>query len=371
MGPAETLRRSATALVILLLATATGARAGEVELRISGERLLPESLLKAIDVRWAGAESVFLAVLPTGGVEYSLDPVNRDYRLATPAGFGEGGIGLTGRVAASEDYLAVASGMFLLGWKTRGGEVRLDGRKSFEGIEDIDVFENRLATLGIRRGEDGRMAPDGAIAWVGSLDAGLADLKPVLFSTAGPGARPMDHCATFEIGAVRFQRDGTLVVVPGAEPGVFLYDPAGKLLHTWETEPLGLDVRCGFDDDQLQLLAANFLARWSWLNQFRTVEDVLPLAQGPGLVIRQVTDSGTRWDLTILRRNEPALTMPLPVTTPSTTAHLRGDVRGEKVLLLLYDSASSLRPGPKQDAAVPTRLIFGDLTSGESKLPVP
>ena len=345
-------------LLVWLLMAPRAAQAAGPELGLSAERQLPEALDLARDVRWAGAESVFLAVLETGGVELPLDPSRQDYRQVTAAGHGEDEIRLTYHIAASADYVAVSAGLFELGWKALGGEPGLDGKAFSESIEDLDVAGTRLAFLGLRRAENREMAPGGGIAWLGSLDLELADLEPVLFSTAGPGARPMDSCGLFEIGAVRFLPDGTLVVVPGAEPGVFLYDRGGKLIHTWETEPLGLDLRCDFDDAQRDLMSANYLAQWLWLNQFRTVEDVLPLPHGPGLVIRTATDAGTRWDLTILRRNRPAVTTALPITSPSTTAHLRGDVRGDRLVFLLYDSALLLRPGPKRAAAVKPHLFI-------------
>ncbi len=341
-------------------------QAARVVFQNSAERDVPPRLDQAPDVRWAGTNSVYLAVMGVGGVELTLDPAVDHWTQITPDGHGSREVWQTSRIGLSQDYVAVAAGIFTLGWKERqekesGKDTTLDGLEIFEMIEDLDVTQNRLAVLGTRRGADRQISSDGAIAWVGAMNSGLSDLTPVLFSTAGSGARPVDSCGGFEIGAVRFLPNGQLVVVPGAEPGVFLYDQAGKLLWTWETDPLGLDIRCDFDDDQRALLSANPLARWSWLQQFLTVDDIVPLADGPGLLIRRATQTGTRWHLTQLRRDQPAITLDLPITAASSTARLRVDLRGEDAVFLVFDHARFLPPGPKKDHADRVRLIHGKL----------
>lgn len=360
----ELPRQVRGAVLLLALAGAATLEGAEPGLRLVSETVLPAHLERARDVRWASSESVYLAVSLTGTVELALDPVGNDVKQVIPDGHGPEAIWLTSRLGASDAYLAAAAPVFLVGWKSRS-TAGLQGREVFEDIEDIDVAANRLVVLGFRRDEKGRIASDGAIAWMGSLDLGLTDLKAVAFSQAGVGARPMDSCANFEIGAVRFLPDGTFVVLPGAESGVFLFDSEGRLLHTWETTALGLDRLCDFDDPQRDLFSRNPLARWAWINQFRTVDEVLPLPEGPGLVIRKVAAAGTGWELTLLRRTGSARTSELPISSPSSNAHLRADIRGQRVAFLIYDEASSFEEGPKKEAAKLPRLIVGELSAGE------
>ena len=83
------------------------------------------------------------------------------------------------------------------------------------------------------------------------------------------------------------------------------------------------------------------------------VDDVLPLPSGPGLLLRRVENGITKWDLVALRYDggKPSRT-PLPVTMPSPRSHARGDVRGDRILLLMFDDAL-----PQQKAAQPPQLV--------------
>jgi hypothetical protein len=103
---------------------------------------------------------------------------------------------------------------------------------------------SRFALVGSRRDAQGKFSPDGAIAWIGSLDKDLADLKPLLFDAGGPGAPSMSACCSFSLGVTRFLADGSLVVVPGVQPGIYHFDAQGKLLQTVDTVALGINTDC-------------------------------------------------------------------------------------------------------------------------------
>ena len=61
----------------------------------------------------------------------------------------------------------------------------------------------------------------------------------VAVSRAREGAEPLDRCHFLNTGSVRFLRDGTLLVVPAVEQGMYLYERSGKLLKTWDMQPIG------------------------------------------------------------------------------------------------------------------------------------
>jgi len=113
--------------------------------------------------------------------------------------------------------------------------------------------------LGGRKDAKGRYSHDGAIAWLGGLSEGAAGLKPIYFSVAGRGAQPMAECAVLELGAVRFLSDGSFLVVPGVEPGIYWYDAAGDLVRTWESEALGLGGLCSAAGPPARLRFASIL----------------------------------------------------------------------------------------------------------------
>lgn len=303
-------------------------------LRILSDRELPPALLNAVDVRWASDSSVLLSLTKSGTVEMSLEPLAGRVEKVIPGAQEPGGFWGCSRLGVSEEYLAVAGPAFSLTWRKRTDPLRKE--IAFDGIEDIDVGGRRLAVLGARRDDKGDFAPDGAIAWLGSLEKDLTDLRPILRDQRGEGAPNLNACGNFELGAIRFLQDGTLLVVPGVQAGAYLYDAGGRLVRTWDTVALGLDNDCpGLQPEQAQQLR-HPASRVVWLNQRQTLEDILPLAQGPALLIRSVSDNRPTWKVKVLSQNGPgAKTYAVPVPPVNELSHLRGDVRNGKILLLM------------------------------------
>lgn len=323
----------------LILAAGLAFAASKSGTKVLSDRPLPAALGMVSDLRWASADSLYLTAGRSGALRLRFEPDWGAAELVVPAGKS---LWAAARVGASSRYLAVGAPAHTVAWrKLPAGELQA---VPLDTVVDLDVFEDRLVVLGARKDEHGRFAPDGAIAWIGSLDGKLADLKPVLYSVAGPGARPMDACGAFEMGAVRFLGDGSFLVVPGVEPGIFLYDRTGRLLKTWEAREVGLDAGCGLSDEQMKLLSASLEPRSAWINQRRVLDDVIPLPQGAGLLVRQVAGGRTGWHLKILRRAGQASSQALPFTAPSPHWHLRADVRGKRIVYLLKEYAVSSPP---------------------------
>lgn len=305
-----------------------------------------------MDVRWASANSVYLALTKSGTVEASLDPLGGHIEELIPGATKPGGFWGSSRVGASPEYLAVAGPAFSLAWRKLAAPLRKE--IAFDVIEDIDVGAGKAAVLGARRDDKGRFAPDGAIGWLGSLDQDLTDLKPILFDQRGKGAPNLNACGNFELGAVRFLPDQTLLIVPGVQAGALLYDFQGRLVRTWDTASLGLDNDCpGLSEAQARALAFPD-ARVRWLNQRRTLEDIVPLPQGPGLLVRSVVQGRPSWVLEVLDRNGSGhQAYAVPVSPVSDLSHLRGDFRNGKLLLLMttFDSSFMKNVGGRLVAA--------------------
>lgn len=320
--------------MILLLAGSGLAASPPPALRILSDRELPPQLLKAVDVRWASERSVYLTLTKWGTVEAVLDPLGSKIKEVVPGAAKPDGFWGSSHVGASPEYLVVAGPAFALTWRKAADPLRRE--IAFDGIEDIDVSGRRLAVLGVRRDDKGRFAPEGAIAWLGSLDKGLTDLRPILFDSRGAGAPSLSACANFELGAVRFLQDGTLLVVPGSQAGAHLYDAQGRLIRTWDTVSLGLDNDCpSLQPEQVQQLRHPG-PRVTWLNQRRTLEDILPLPEGPGLLVRSVSQGRPSWQLKVLSRDGSGVkTYAVPASPVNDLSHLRGDVRNGKILLLM------------------------------------
>ncbi len=329
-------------------------------IKILSDVPLPPSCRFAADVRWAGDRKIYLGLGPAGTVAANVEPAGSEPQELIPGQNKPGGLWLSHHVAASEQYVVAAGPALSLSWRHLGTAER--EQFAFEAIQGIDVRDNRLAIVGTKRDEQGRYAPDGAIAWIGSLDKRLADLQPILYDTAGPGAARMNNCSLSLAGGVRFLADGSLVVVTGVQPDIQLYDGQGKLLKTWDTERLGIDTDCAsLSNEQAARLIGSSRDRLAWINQRRTVESVLPLGNDIGVVVRSVQKEHTHWDLKLLRRDGSVATYSLPIEGSTDSFFLQGDARAGKLAFVLRKAvvtgAATIHP-------LPPHLILAEAPKG-------
>ncbi len=301
---------------------------------------LAAPLAGAVDLRIGSEETVYLAS-PREGVFRSAfegGELGAAARVIAP-GRGADQVWLTSRLARSERYAAIAADLFravVLGADYSGSARAID----LEAFEDLDLHGAQLAFTGLARGDRGAsMSPDGAVAWVANLADSKLEPRAVAWAFSGAGASAFSNCMAFSISAIRFLADGRLLFVPGAEPGAFLLDPEQgyRTVASWDTRALGIGPDCAISDEKAQLLARDPLVRWDWLNRFETVEEILPLAAGPVLVTRRVTSRGTEFRAVRLLAGGATESEPLPVSSSSRFAHLRGDVRGGEALLVTYE----------------------------------
>lgn len=348
--------RSAALLVVILpplfLDTAEAAGpAAPPALHIISDRPLPQALHEASDIRWASDTSVYLSLYREGAVEASVDLDHPRVVKVIPGMREVGGTFCSG-LAASPEYL-VTHGPLWITWRSVSEPTRKE--EAFDSIHDLDVFQDRLLVVAARRDDKGRFAPEGALAWLGSLRKGLSDLRPVAYDASGPGGKTLGACSTFQMGGARFLADGSFLVVPGVQPGIHLYSAEGKLLRTWDSGPIGLDADCAsLTEQQIRRFATQFVPRVEWLNQRRTLDEILPLPQGPGLVVRSVSEGKARWSLKILRQDGTVPTYTIPVSGQSEFAHLKGDVRGRKIVFVM---SASEKDGMKSDVS---RLVLAE-----------
>lgn len=326
-------------------------------IRVLSDVALPSALEWASSVRWASDKSVYLGVGITGTFEVSIDPEGPPPKEMIPGMAKLGGFRASKHIAASSQYLAAAGPALSVTWRRLADPAREE--EPFDFIQGIDIQVNRLAILGGRRDEKGGYGTDGAIAWIGTLDKKLTDLRPVLYDIAGSGTPNMGRCGSLPVGVVRFLPEGSLVVVPGVQAGVNLYDGGGKLIRTWDTPALGIDAVCsGLTDDVLaHRIMGPAASRNIWLNQWRTVDSLLPLPGGPGLVVRRAENGHTRWDLKVLKLDGTAQSFALPFEGSSEFFHLKGDVRDGKIVFVLYETVFN---GGEKTRPTPPRLIVGE-----------
>ncbi|HET9227973.1 MAG TPA: hypothetical protein VFR31_14960 [Thermoanaerobaculia bacterium] len=322
------------------------------------------------DVRWASDNSVFLSRALHGVVEIELSealakrsqPIP-DARVLRPS---LKQVPKFEQLAVSTRYLATASKSYNLTWRSlqrpANGAVRFE-HAVVGNIDDIDLLDDRVLFLGtpMLRTFDpkSRYENKGGIAWLGVLSPGLKDLKPVLFDLSGPALEHHWACSTIGLGAVRFFRDGSFVVVPGYQPGAHLFDPTGKLVRSWTGNETGLTTGCsgmGMDDGiQLRSTLEGIL---SWLNERRVLDDVIPLPEGPGLLVRYLGKDGKlHWELRVLHEPGGVEIYALPLESRTLSTRLHADVRGRRVVFLL----ASERYLDKNSSALGGELVIAEV----------
>ncbi len=306
-------------------------------LRIIWDQELLSIRSLAVDIRWASDRTIYVAWL-NGVRELALDGLFTRLRELVPNPSPHGPFGFD-MLATSPEHV-VASSIFRT-MAVRSNPTTRDGHVLLTWIpmgiiEGIDVSGGRLAILGNPEWE---RSPEGAIAWLGPVtDHPGKDLRPILIDAGGARSPQLVACSDLQLGGVRFLGDGSIFVVPGSQAGAHLYSPAGHLTRTWDTAGLGLDadIGCAGVDavQQHQSMAISPPARAAFLNSHSVLDAILPLPQGPGLVIRRVAGGKVTWVLKVLRSNGTTESYQIPITGELPYDRLRGDVRGNRIVLL-------------------------------------
>jgi hypothetical protein len=353
--------RAAFLLVALLGSFGALAQASPQALRLLDRIPLPQAQSVATDIRWASDNSVYVSWDRDGIAEVGLDGIKR--HALVPNLKSLGGISHYRHLAVSPSDLVIASQLWTVAWRPL--EAKANGKIVFQEreiaiTEDLDVSGDRVAFLGLAEQERGKreIAPDGAVAWTGSLSNHLKDLKPILYDLGGAGAPNFLYCRSHPIGAVRFLADGSLVIAPGFQNGIHLFDAAGHKIRSWDNEQVGIDTQADCpkikngEEEQKRFVSPS---GWQdWLNGHHVVDEILPLPQGPGLLVRSWgEDHQAHWTLKILRP-DGIRTYAVPIVGSRPADRLHGDVRNGRIVLLL----SSGMPWSLEPSDLSAELLF-------------
>lgn len=321
-----------------------------VRFRVASDVELPAQLRSARDIRWYGDSSVVLAAGRRGLFEFV--PATGTTEVLVP-GNGPGSFFFAARVASSDGRLLVASLFRSFAVKTSQGVTQ---PFPFESIIDVDIAGDRIAIIGATRASSGEWNPGGGVVWLGRLepDGTVTGLRPLIVSEERGDRDPVNRCHYLELGALRFLPDGSLLVAPGLLPGVFLYGPDGRLIRTWETEGLGFVDRCRLSDTEYLSYVKEPLPRFEWINAHTVIDDVLVLPSGPALVLRAKGGHETRWSLLHLLPDGKTRAEPLPLSSRSAFAHIRGDVRGKTIAFVVAELGLS----PDAPPPAPPRVVL-------------
>ncbi len=241
---------------------------------------LPADLSAAADVRWRDVGG-FLIGLRRNGV-YSWQPGNEAPELvATLAGQP------FSRASRYGDHSRIGSGggdadSLIFGGDLFGVWRLADGRATalkanVEIVGDLDQQGEWAVAVGLARrpdpGQERHDVWEPHIAWM--LDA-AGDVKGLL--PTRDGGKALDACFPVEPSVSRFVGDGLVLVVPGAEPGAYLYDANRALQAVVDLEALDIgDLACG-DQERDRLDQED--SRAAWLGQHRFIDEVVANDRG-------------------------------------------------------------------------------------------
>jgi hypothetical protein len=338
----------AWAILALALGSARAAEPGSAQsthgtLHILWQQELPPYPSgPAMDVRWAEEATILVAWAKEGVSEVALDGKFSPVRWLIPdpehhfRGFE--------LLAASKEFVAASSAFNAMAYRPRArqssGLVAIT-KVSVGIVEALDLSGHQLAVLGNPAKQP---SPKGVVAWLGPIsEHPERDLLPLPLRDVGAvnpdswDQRTLANCSTLRLGAVRFLPDGSLMVVPGFQAGAQLFSSGGRPLRSWDTAAFGLDAPAdcaAMSPAQKSALGTSIPERFAFLNRHRVLEDILPLQEGPGLLIRWVADGKVHWQLTVLQSGTRVLTYTVPFTGELPYDRLRGDVQGSRVVLL-------------------------------------
>jgi hypothetical protein len=151
------------------------------------------------------------------------------------------------------------------------------------------------------------------------------------------------------------------LAVSGFQAGGYLYSSDGRLLRTWTSAELGIDTSCaGIEPEQSRCFYDEPAQRRAWYKQHRVLDEILPLPEGPGLLVRFIGQDGKpRWTLRQIRSDGIA-TYEVPLVGSGPFERLHGDVRqGKIVLLRTLDDVSN-----SEEQNQPNEILVAELTAG-------
>ena len=338
---------------------------------------LPETLALTADLRWLDEGRLLLGV--EGGGVYLWRIGDQEGVLeasVTGAGGYHRGFESYSRVGGSSSgSVAFAGGVFGVYLK---GEGDLDTLKAIEIVGDVDRRGDRTAVVGLSRDENGGW--EDHTAWLFKD----GDSEPQRLLPTRDDGEAMGRCWHVGVSVIRLISDERVLVVPGLEPGVFVYDRSGQLLESLGADTFGADAGCGLEEGKRSMLGKAAF-RIGWLARRRVIDELLAdgsgniyffvrhVPGGPGSIVLESPESGPDsqpvatysatnpplgrvcWDLVQARADEltAVTTLPCAVESRFADTRLRADLRGDRAIVLLTGFAGALaRPADVFEALI-------------------
>jgi hypothetical protein len=311
-----------TALSVLPAASRVGPPTLEVVRRFAVPQKAGRVL---VDARWAGKNSIYLADLRDGVTEVRLAEGLPQIRRVTPPA-AMMGLPLIENVAISEKWIVVAH-EGKIAWKAIGGG-DWQVTKGIGVCHGLDICGDDLVMLGFPDGEAYERSRGGMV-WRADLSKGLEGNNGwKALHESEDVAQDMNRLRQdAALGSIRILPQGGVLVAPNFLPGVLSFSDSGSFRQRWSDEDLwGGEVRAkGEGPEEKGWQEGNFgeeeLRRF--LASRRTIDAILPLPEGPAIVVRESKDDEARYRLGVL--GPKVRWYDIPVGNLSAMARLRGD----------------------------------------------
>lgn len=238
----------------------------------------PALIGSAADVRWQSdgslqvglrQDGVYVWRPGAGGSELLATLAGTTYRRAGRYGnYGRLGGGPAGRVVFAGDLFGV--------YRQHDGRVTAL-KTNLEIVGDLDQHNGWAVAVGLSRQAEPSPGPDDIwepyVAWMFDVEGAVQGLLPTR-----DGGAALDACYPVELSLARFVADDLALVIPGAEPGAFLYGTDGILRGTLDVATFSASrPDCGPEQKPL-LYKEEF--RNAWLNRHRVIDEVAANGEG-------------------------------------------------------------------------------------------
>lgn len=321
----------------------------------------PSELAEAQDTRWQ-ADGNLLVGLRRDSIRAWTPGTSETRLVATLAGTTHRRAAKYGNYSrlggGATDGLVFAGDLFGV-YRQRGGTITAL-KANLEIVGDLDHQAGWTVAVGLARRLEPSPSPEGIwepyVAWLIDAEGGVRGPLPTR-----DGGVAMDACYPVELSVSRFVADDVALVIPGAEPGAFLYGMDGMLRGAVDLRELSATrPDCG-PKEKPRLYEEEF--RTAWLSRHRVIDEVVANGQGDVFFfVRHVDESGPPaggagvcWDVVRARVEDlsPASSAPCAVRSDLADARLRVDLAGDRAVLLVrgatrLSSAGVTRPGPTE-----------------------
>lgn len=320
---------------------------------------------RALDIRWAAKDSIFVLTREHGVSEHRLEPGLPRVRRVLPGQVDDQRFVGMLRLAVSDSTVLEANTAGMIVWTARDPS-RSEGRAQVGFREtglmsDVDLTGDELLLFGVPalpyKGTEQDLLR--YHLWTSRVeDERLAEFEP-FFEDPGiqdkqEGARRDDFLGG-TTGSLRYTADGDAFVYPGYRDEVWHLSAAGRLKKVWHLAEFGFEsgresadkaAREGLSKGPTTFKFSDWQAKSPL-----SVDDVLALGKSPCLVVRRPVNGAESWYLVVLDGDE-VRSFSLPLARRWPMARLQADAEKKGGIVILEGDRSSRENSAPDDQEV-------------------